>query len=140
MLGRYIVGKAPRVWRRLTGGRGAPCPQGALLILCPESPVWLRWTGDYTAARTVEHRLSRPILAGLNEEGSDEEGSGTLQQPAIHVLPSVVSRCCSCRLLPALPYMPWSRGTGAEIKRRGHGPCCATAICRADYPGAGRAW
>mmetsp|Transcript_739 Transcript_739/g.2239 ORF Transcript_739/g.2239 Transcript_739/m.2239 type:complete len:477 (-) Transcript_739:334-1764(-) len=58
--------------------------QGGLLVLCPESPVWLRWTGDHMAARHVERRLSRSDLVGL-DEGVDGSGSQLLESGGVTV-------------------------------------------------------
>lgn len=38
--------------------------QSALLLCCPESPIWLRWRGRLAEARSVERRLSMPETDG----------------------------------------------------------------------------
>ena len=63
--------------------------QGVLLVMCPESPVWLRWTGDHMAARHVERRLSRTDLAGLDEEASGAEAA-LLEAPASALSPPLL--------------------------------------------------
>lgn len=63
--------------------------QGVLLVMCPESPVWLRWTGDHMAARHVERRLSRTDLAGLDEEVSGAEAA-SLEAPASALSPPLL--------------------------------------------------
>jgi Sugar (and other) transporter len=50
-----------------------PCLQSALLVWCPESPVWLRWHGRHAEARGVERRLSMPeSSANTDQQGSNE--------------------------------------------------------------------
>ena len=76
-----------------------PCPQSALLVWCPESPVWLRWHGRHAEARGVERRLSMPESRGNTDRQSSGEAllpgdSEAQQQPvSLHQQAAVPPDC-----------------------------------------------
>lgn len=60
--------------------------QGVLLGLCPESPVWLRWSGQHVSASHVEKTLSsaalvhEPVDSG-NSSGNSNSSGGAEAAP-----------------------------------------------------------
>jgi Sugar (and other) transporter len=66
-----------------------PCLQSALLVWCPESPVWLRWHGRHAEARGVERRLSMPESSGNSDRQSSGEtllpGNSEAQQHSVSI-------------------------------------------------------